>query len=333
MKETMTIQDVARNAGVSVATVSRVLNNSPLVKEQTRAKIMKVIKEMEYEPNFLGRELRRAETRRIMVLTPSLVFPIMAGVYKGMQEAAQQHGYNVLVCSTAGRRDKEEELLQMLKTRIVDGVILLTTTLHADELNQLAKVYRVVQCSEFKQDAEAYCVTIDNEQAAYDAAAHLIAQGHRRIAMLRGRHESSAMLREQGYRRALEHAGLAVDAELIHQCNYDYESGYASGKQLMATVQPPTAIFCANDVVAIGCVNALKELGLSIPQQVAVVGFDDTMESTMSTPTITTVRQPKYELGRAAMEALIESLDSGVPATGLIQLEYELVIRDSTSVR
>ncbi len=330
MKGNATIQDVARAAGVSVATVSRVLNNSPLVKENTKARIVQVIKELAYEPNYLGRELRRAETRRIMVMTPSLVFPIMAGVYKGMQETAQRHGYHVLVCSTSGRREKEEELLHMLKTKIVDGIVMLTSTLEPDELNQLAKQYRIVQCSEPKLGAEAYCVTIDNERAAFDATVHLANLGHRRIAMLRGKHETSAMLREQGFRKAMAHAGLTVEESMIQTCDYDYESGYASALQLMGEVKPPTAIFCANDVVAFGCVNALKELGIAIPQQLAVVGFDDTIESTMCTPNITTVRQPTYDLGRLAMEALIGSLESGVQATGQQQLEYELVIRSST---
>lgn len=328
------IQFVAKTAGVSVATVSRVLNNSPLVKESTRKKVMETIKALEYEPNSLGRELRRAETRRIMVLTPSLVFPIMADVYKGIQDVAQKNGYQVLVCASEDDHDKEEELLQMLKKKIVDGVIIVASTLSAEELDQLAKDYSIVQCSEYEQVQHAYSVSVDNEQAAFDAVSHLLSLGHRRIAMVKGGNaKSSSAAREQGYRRALESAGIKVRQEWIRESDYEYQNGYDLAVEWLQAAEHPTAIFCSSDATAIGCVNGAISLGKSVPDDVAVVGFDDTVESLMSRPPITTVRQPKYDLGRAAMEALLQSLRGEAGENKTILLPHEIVIRESTARR
>lgn len=328
------IQFVAKSAGVSVATVSRVLNNSPLVKETTRRKVMEIIKELDYEPNSLGRELRRAETRRIMVLSPSLVFPIMADVYQGIQDTAKKHNYNVIVCATEDKHDKEEELLQMLKTKVVDGVIVVASTLSAEELEQLGKDYSIVQCSEYEPVRTSSCVAIDNEQAAFDAVTHLLSLGHRDIALIKGgSSKSSSHAREQGYRRALESAEIAVNLDFIKASDYGYRNGYDIARELLEGSGPPTAIFCASDGIAIGCVNAATELGKSIPEEFAVVGFDDTVEALMSRPPITTIRQPKYELGCSAMEALLQSLSGKRDESNeskVILLNHELIVRGST---
>jgi len=324
------IQFVAKTAGVSVATVSRVLNNSPLVKESTRKKVLETIKELEYEPNSLGRELRRAETRRIMVLTTSLVFPIMSDLYQGIQDTARKHGYNVIVCATEDKRDKEEELLLMLKTKVVDGVIFVVSTLSAEELDQLGKDYGIVQCSEYEPVKHSCCVSIDNEQAAYDAVAHLLSLGHRDIALIKGSSaRSSSQAREKGYRKALEAAGVSVNPDFIRETDYGYESGYAAAIEMLAGSNSPTAMFCSSDATALGCVHAAAELGKSVPDDIAVIGFDDTIESLMSRPQLTTVRQPKYELGCAAMEALARSL-KGEEQSGVVMLKHELIVRGST---
>lgn len=325
------IQFVAKTAGVSVATVSRVLNNSPLVKEATRKKVMETIKSLNYEPNSLGRELRRAETRRIMVLTRSLVFPIMADVYKGIQDIAQKNGYQVLVCASEDNHDKEVELLQMLKKKIVDGVIFVASTLSAEELSQLAKDYSIVQCSEYEQVQNACSVSVDNEQAAYDATSHLLSLGHRKIAMIKGIGAySSSTAREHGYRRALKSAGIAIHSDWIREIDYEYQSGYDLAVEWLQAKECPTAIFCSSDATALGCVNGAISLGKSIPADIAVVGFDDTVESLMSRPPITTVRQPKYELGRSAMEVLLKSLQGQTIEEKMILLPHEIVIREST---
>lgn len=328
-KETVTIQDVAKAAGVSVATISRVLNQSPLVKEKTRVKVEETIKKMNYEPNYLGRELRRAETMRILMLTPSLKFPMLSRIYQGIEDTARQHGYNVIICSTSNARSKEEELLQLLKTRIVDGVIMCSTTLSAAELNELGNSYSIVQCSEWKQASNTCLVGIDNEKAAFELVHYLIGAGHKRIAMISSHNQNSSKLREKGYKRALEAAGLPFDTSLLKRGDYTYENAEELTLELLQQDNQPTAIFCINDIVAIGCINAAKKLGKRVPEDIAVTGFDDTKESIMAVPQITTIRQPQYELGSVSMEMLIRRINGEAKRGENVMLDHELIKRHS----
>lgn len=328
-KDIITIQDVAKAAGVSVATISRVLNQSPLVKEKTRIKVEETIKILNYEPNFLGRELRRAETMRVLMLTPSLKFPMLSRIYQGIEDTAKKQGYNVIICSTSNMKSKEEELLQLLKTRIVDGVIMCSTTLSATELNELGKSYSIVQCSEWKQAANTCSVGIDNDQAAFDLVTHLIEAGHQRIAMISSKAQNSSKLREKGYKRALEAAGLTFYPEFLKRGDYTYENAEMLTRELMEANEAPTAIFCINDIVAVGCVNTMKKLGKSVPEDIAVAGFDDTKEAVMALPEITTIRQPQYELGCVSMEMLIHNMNSVDKRGETVLLDYELIKRAS----
>ncbi|KKO53818.1 hypothetical protein XI25_11350 [Paenibacillus sp. DMB20] len=328
----MTIQEVARLAGVSVATVSRVLNGSPLVKDDTREKVMSVIRKFDYQPNLQGRALRRSETMKVLVLTPRIDWPFFADVVQGLEDRAKQDGYYVLVCPTSNHKNREEELFQMLQNKLADGVITFSSTLTEEKLSALGQKYSIVQCCEIKEASFTCAVSIDDEAAAYDAVRHFIEAGHRDIALIGGPSNiNSTHLRLQGYRRALAQYDIPVRKEWIKLGDGRYDDGVALTNELLQLSESPSAIFCLNDSVAVGCVNAIKINGRTVPDEIAVIGFDNTREATMSLPALTTVHQPKYDLGYTAMNLLIHNMTSEDKNYERVTLPHRLVERESTS--
>jgi LacI family transcriptional regulator, repressor for deo operon, udp, cdd, tsx, nupC, and nupG len=333
MEKPMNIQEVARLANVSVATVSRVLNNSPRVKEDTRKKVLSVIRKFDYQPNLLGRDLRRSETMKVLVLTPGLEKPIFADIVKGIEECAKEAGYYVLVCPTSNNWDREKELVQMVKNRLADGIITFGSKLSKEELSELGQKYNIVQCCEFNNASYNCCVSIDDEKAAFDATSHLIEMGHKRIALIGGSTlKYSTRLREHGYRKALEQYNIPYEEELIKYGEADYESGVKLTNELIQMKDLPSAIFCMNDSIAIGCVNTIKADGYSVPNDFAVVGFDNTREAIISSPALTTVHQPKYEMGYTAMQLLIHNMTNSNKKYEDVKLDHKLIVRASTAV-
>jgi len=327
----VTIQDVAKAAGVSVATVSRVLNNHPSVSEKTRKKVQKVIEELNYQPNLLGRNLRRSETKMILVLLQNIANPFYSKVIKGIEDVGHRNGYYITICNTDSDPDKENVYLKLLKNRLVDGVIFLAPIISDEELTEIGKNYSVVQCCEYKELAEVSSVSIDNEAAAYKATQHLINQGHKRIGMINGISGFiSETLREKGYKRALQEAGIQIDPGLIIKESYGYKGGQRAAKYFLSIEKRPTAIFAVSDIIAIGAIKEIKDNGLSVPDDIAVVGFDDTGIASMYDPPLTTVAQPRYDLGRVAMEIMLERIKNNEAESRRVFLEHNLIIREST---
>lgn len=326
-----TIQDVAKKAGVSVATVSRVINKSSKVAEKSRIKVEEAIKELNYEPNLLGRNLRRSETKKIVVLLPTLANGFYSKVIKGMDNVASEKGYKLMLITTRMKKHIEKEYMEMLKTRLIDGVIFTRPVIDSQELSQYAKHYPMVQCCEYAEGAKVSSVTIHDESAAYEAVSYLAKQGHKRIACLTCLSDVSGRKRLQGYKRVLEEQGISIREDYIHDTNYSFKTGKKSTLELMALEEPPTAIFSVSDTLAIGAMKGLYELGIEPGKDIAVVGFDNTEISEMYHPTLTTVSQPRYELGKMAMELLIESIQtSNYEEITHIRLNHELLIREST---
>ncbi|WP_270172030.1 LacI family DNA-binding transcriptional regulator [Paenibacillus sp. SYP-B4298] len=331
MQKTMTIQEVAKLAGVSVATVSRVMNGSPLVKSKTREKVLSVIDKFEYEPNLLGRDLRRSETMKVLVLTPNLDRSIFADIVRGIEARGQEAGYYVLVCPTSNAMEREQELFRMVKNRLVDGVIVFSSSLSGEELSALGQRYNIVQCCEVKEASHTCNVSIDDEKAAYEATCYLINEGHRSIGLIGGLPElHSTQLRLSGYRRALEQYQLPYADERILFGEGHHEDGARLAQALLKLPEPPTAIFCLSDLLAVGCVNAVRQLGRSIPEELSVIGFDNTREATMALPALTTVHQPKYDLGYSAMDQLIHNMTNTEKRYENVMLAHELLEREST---
>lgn len=325
-----TIKDIAAKSGVSAATVSRVINNSTLVKAATRERVLRAIEECDYTPNELARSFRNERSGAILVIIPDISNVYYARVIKGVEAAAHACGCSVLLCDTSENSAKEQDYLRLLDSKMVSGLILMTRGHTADEINALCAKCPVVQCSEYLEGTNAPYIAIDNRQAAADSVRHLINQGHRRIGLIGSRIEyHSALQREQGYLDALEKAGIVPDDMLIRRSDYSYLSGMRLTKQLFRLPEPPTAVFCIADTLAIGALKAARRAGLSVPEQFAVVGFDNTILASMYDPTITSVSQSKYEMGYKAME-LLQRLMDGQQDVEDVLLEHELVIREST---
>lgn len=326
-----TIQDVAREAGVSVATVSRVLNNSPSVTEKTRETVLAVIKKLNYQPNLLGRNLRRTETRLILVLLPNIANPFYSRIVKGIEDVGHKNGYNVMLCNTDSKIERERVYIELLKNRLADGVIFMAPVLEREELSEIGGSFPVVQCCEYKEGADVSHVSIDNRTAAYKAVKHLLSAGHKRIGVISVRNNFvSTFQREGGYKKALEDAGIEYKEDYIKYGDYSFNSGIRAANQFISMEARPTAIFAFSDIMAIGALRAIRENNLKVPEDIAVAGFDNINFSSMCNPMLTTVSQPKYDMGCIAMELLLQQIRGELKEPVDVSLENELVIREST---
>jgi LacI family repressor for deo operon, udp, cdd, tsx, nupC, and nupG len=326
-----TIQDVAKTAGVSVATVSRVLNNSSHVSEKTRENVMKAMKALDYRPNLLGRNLRRTETRMILVLLPSISNPFYSRVVKGVEAVARENGYNIMLCNTDSERERELVYIQMLQNRLADGVIFMAPEMSSRELSEIGGSYPVVQCCEYKEGALVSQVSIDNFSAAYTAIMQLIKLGHKRIGLITCKNLFvSTIQRRAAYKKAIKDAGLVFDDNLIKYGNYSFKSGVRAAKHfLLMPGERPTAVFAISDIMAIGAIMGFKEKGIVVPDDISIIGFDDINYAAMYNPTLTTISQPQYELGCEAMRLLLMQIRGEIKHPVNVVLDHKLVIRDS----
>jgi DNA-binding LacI/PurR family transcriptional regulator len=326
-----TIQDVAKAAGVSVATVSRVLNKSNTVTGATRDAVLEAIRQLDYRPNLLGRNLRRTETKLVLALLPTIANPFYSRIVKGIEDVAQKNGYSVMLCNTDSSADRERLYLGMLKNRLADGVILMAPEIGGEELTAVGSDFPVVQCCEYIEGAKVSHVRIDNYSAAKKAAKHLVTLGHRKIGLISSRNcFLSTVSREQGFRSVLEEAGCPLEENATAYGDYSFKSGHRAALSLLSQKDTPTAIFAISDIMAIGVLRAAREKGLKVPEDLAVVGFDNISFSSMCDPMLTTVSQPKYDIGCTAMDLLLKTIQGELKEPVEIILENELIIREST---
>ena len=292
---------------------------------------MSAMSTLNYTPNFLGRNLRMSSSKKILVLLPSLSNQFYSRVVLGIEDIAIAHNYNVMVCSTHGEEEIEENYFKLLFTRLVDGVILFSTRLSETRLNEIASSYPVVQCCEYKRGVNTSRVIINNEQAAYDAVCHIIACGHKRIGLIAaGTFHLTSTDRTGGYKRALADSSITVLDEYITHAGYSSHEAMYACEGLMRLPNPPTAIFCISDGMAVGAIRQLHNMGLKVCEDVAVVGFDNTSIAKYYTPTITTIAQPRYEMGTTAMEMLLKKLQNVNSPTEFVMLPHQLIVRQST---
>lgn len=326
----MSVQDIARRAGVSTATVSRVLNDSQLVRPGTRARVEAVIAELGYQPNILARNLRTAESRMLLTMVPDFSNPFYAEIVRGIDAVAHREGYYVLLCDTGAELPAERTYFNLLRNRLADGAICLDpdTAQHAlaQELGNLCWV----ACCEFDPDDAVPYVGIDNRRAAFDAVTHLIERGRRRIVLINSDERYLyARQRRKGYEAALAAAGLEPLPQ-VQTLGLAFEDGLSRVAELLGSGARFDAIFAVSDTLAIGAMRGLRDAGLSVPRDVSVVGFDNIPISLMVEPQLTTVEQPMKRLGETAAALLLKHLrEPETPAGGLL-LEHRLVVRDST---
>lgn len=329
MKKQASISAVAERAGVSIATVSRVLNNSKPVGRETRARVEAAVAELGFRVNAFGRNLARARSNLLLVLVPDVANPFYAQIVQGVESVARQRGYKIVLADTAGDPMPHVTGLDALYDRLADGVISLA---HVDEseavLDELRRVPWVA-CSEFIPDAGIPYVSIDHRQAAVDAVQYLLNRGHRRIALIAADETFRwARQRHEGYALALERAGIAIDPTLVRVVGgTDFALGAQEAGALLTLQQPPTAVFAVSDTLAIGAIKALRRAGRRVPDDIAVVGFDNIPLSEVFEPGLTTIGQPMRELGAAATEMLLDRLGGVTPPART--LAHSLLVRES----
>ncbi|KQX06044.1 LacI family transcriptional regulator [Ensifer sp. Root423] len=335
MSDRPKIKDIAERAGVSVATVSRALSGSSLVTDETRQRINALARELNYRPNVSARNLRTRRSMSVLLVVRDVGNPFYLEILKGVEATAREAGYAVLMGNTENDPDREVEYFNMLRDGHADGMILMTGKLPPPEPGESADLSHlpVVIALEMIEGSGFPHVQIDNVAAAEAAVDHLIALGHRRIAHIAGPlPEVMALHRRDGYRAAMKAAGLAVPEGYEVRGDYLLESGEACASDLFALPEPPTAIFAANDEMAYGAIHALRRLGREVPGDVSVVGFDDLYLSKAFYPPLTTVSQPRADIGRTAMSQLLNVLSDGdVAAEPAIVLPTTLNIRGSTA--
>lgn len=324
-----TIIDVAREAGVSSATVSRVLNDSSNVSEETCLRVKAAIAKLDYTPNLSSRNLRRKESRIILVMLPD-IGAFYGGILAGIDIRARQAGYNPLITATNRNPVHERELTRMLDHRQADGVISMTPTLPVHEMIALNRRFPFIQCCEYSENSGLSHVSIDNYGATYQAASYFVRTGHTRIAMISSSNAYiSTRLREKAYLQVLEDNGIPFNPEYLRQGTYSFESGYEHAQVLLHLSPAPTAILCICDSVAAGCISAVIHASLRVPEDVSVMGFDNINIAKMLQPSLSTVSQPLRRLGATAVELFLERI-GGKRKPVEIFLPHELVIRNST---
>jgi len=335
MPRMVKIEDVARAAGVSVATVSRVLNEQGHVLPETQEKVRKAAEELRYQPNLSARNLRKNESRIILILAPNFSNPYYSNVLAGICDVSRNLGYSTLIYNTYDSNALDQTLVtHLFQKNRADGMITLAVNRDDRWLTQVAGKYPLVQCSEYVEDEPIQHISVDNRSAAKESVSLLIAQGHRRIGIVTSanRYLSSAN-RLRGYLDALEEVGIAKDESLIAYASADYS--FASGKQaareLISLPEPPSAIFCVSDILALGVIAAAGKMGLQVPWDLSVTGFDDVDYTTMFHPYLTTVSVPCYELGRRSMQLLYDQIAQKPGLEREVYLPHKVIVRETTA--
>jgi LacI family transcriptional regulator len=327
-----TIREVAKIAGVSYATVSHVLNNTRFVAPQTRDRVLAAMNELDYRPNALARSLRRGKTLTMGLVLPDSSNPFFAEIGRSIEDAAFKLGYNVFLCNTEGDTQREQLYVDALSKKQVDGIIFVAAGDQADSLKFLLnQAMPVVLVDRDLPPIEVDAVLTDNRQGGYLATRHLIELGHRRIACIMGPSSlTPSAERVIGYRRALEEAAIAYDHSLVLGGDYRPDSGLRAASTLFSLGSPPTAIFAFNDLMAVGALRAAVKTGRRVPEDVAVIGYDDIELASFMNPPLSTIAQPKSEIGRQAAQILARRMADPSHPTYRITLPPELIIRGST---
>ena len=325
------LKDIAAHAGVSTATVSRVLSGARPVNAELRERVMAAVEKHGYQPNLVARSLRMSTSFVLSVIVPSITDPFFSEIARAIEDVAYATGYSVNICSSDGALEKEQRHLQAVSRRRVDGVFIKVADMHKSNLAPLIRSgIPVVLVDRMLDGAALDTVTVDTRQGASAAVDYLVQRGYRRIATLAGpQHVSTAIHKLEGYCQALVDNGLAVDASLIAIGDYTEASGRQLGRQLLDLPEPPDAFLVANNQMTFGFFSVLRERGLRIPQQIALIGFDDSDWTSIAIPPITVIDQPAYEVGHVAAQMLLERLADSDREPQHRILSTRLIVRGS----
>jgi LacI family transcriptional regulator len=326
-----TIVDVARAAGVSVQTVSAVINDKAGISEATRVRIRQIVKDLDFHPNQLASSLRSRRTHTIGILVPSITNPYWPEMVRGVEDLAHREGYVVFLCNTDGDSSKLHTYIRALRRQRVAGLFFTgggemtpaeVESLAADGMHLVFNDHR-------SRHEKIVSVHVDDRLGGYDATAHLLALGHTRIGIIAPQ-ETAGKRRREGYLAALREQGIAADPDLMIPATFDMESGQQGARSLLALPALPTAIVAGNDMIAIGVISTLKKHGKRVPEDVAVIGFDNIPIAALYDPPLTTIAQPLYEMGACAMQAILDRVrDPALPGVAHT-FATPLIVRRST---
>lgn len=331
MADRVTISDVARKAGVSLMTVSRVVNDKGEISPATRRRVLDVIEQLGYRPSGIARGLATQRTGTLGLIVPDIANPFFSDVARGAEDKACAAGYSLVVCNTDESPQREMTALESLEEKRVDGLVLCSSRLADQDLRAALDLHPaavLVNCR--LEGYQVGAILLDDEGGARAATRHLLLAGHQAVGFLAGPLTSySSRERSKGYRAALELAGMPYNPAWVRPCSYQVKGGQITAHELLADHPEVTALFCYNDLVAVGTLQACAELGRRVPEDLAVVGFDDIPMAALVTPALTTCHVPRYELGEQAMQLLLDQIDGPSEESEEIVLQTELVIRAS----
>jgi DNA-binding LacI/PurR family transcriptional regulator len=330
----MDMKDIAKLAGVSKATVSRVINNSQNVSSELREKVEKVLKETGYTPNLLAQELVTKRTKVIGVIIPRIGIDTFSNITEGIIDKLNEDGYNVFLANARGKIEEELKYFDILKKKHVDGIIFFPTRITDEHIRLLKEINTpIVMMGQSSSKINASSVVYDDFNAAKDIVSYLIKQGHERIAYIGLEENKSvvASLRKHGYIYALQENKINIKEEYIASGNFDVSSGYDAMKNIINnSKEAPTAVFGAIDRLAFGALKYLKEVDYKVPNQISVVGIDDMDMSSVFEPTLTTVHYDYYDSGKNAASLILEKINNDKMENKNIVMGYNIIIRNST---
>lgn len=330
----VTMEDIAERTGVSINTVSRALNDKPDINEETKKEILRVADELDYQPNRFAQGLRSSKTYTLGVIVADIQNPFFSALLKGVEKAARKEGYSIIVQDTDENYENEKTAIKTALAEQVDGLLISPVQTNDQTIIELeqSELPFVLLGRHFDKLNTPYVVT-DDVHGASAAVDHLVDRGHERIALINGpAYISSSKERFKGYRRAMKDHDISIPDAFVLENNVTIENGYKTARELLSRPERPTAVLCYSDFVALGVLKAARNEGLKIPEDLAVVGYDDIFFSTCLETPLTTVRIPKRELGNKAFEILIDLMAEKCNENSFFQqhLEPDLVIRASS---
>ena len=327
-----TMKDIARLAGVSTSTVSHVINKSRFVSEDIAERVNKAAQDLNYAPSALARSLKMNRTRTIGMLVTTSTNPFFGEVVKGVERSCYHKGYNLILCNTEGDNERMKASINTLLQKRVDGLLLMCSTLEGERIEVFDRYPDIpVVVMDWGPMLFASDKIQDNSlSGGYIATNYLIECGHKEIGCITGpliRHQ--AQMRYEGYKRAVLEAGLEINPQWIVESDFECEGGYEAFNRMLEKGPLPSSIFVSNDMMAMGVLNAAHEKGIRIPEDVSIMGYDDIHIARFMSPALTTVHQPKYRLGKVAVETLLKKLEKETLEPQVVQLDPTLVVRKS----
>ena len=326
-----TIKDVAKLAGVHPSTVSRVINDDPRISEKTKKKILLIVNKLRYTPNAIARGLKTKRTYTLGMLIPDITNPFFAEIARGVEDAANKNNFNVILCNTDDKLKKERTYLEILRGKRVDGLILGTAHVKDKSILELEmKKFPYILISRNIEGLDKNCIIVDDVEGGMMATEYLIKLGHRRIAHITGPLKTrSALNRLKGYKLALKKYNIEYMDELVEEGDFRIKGGYQAMKKFLKLLEPPRAIFAANDLLALGAMQAIQKKNFHIPEDFSVIGFNDIELASFVYPALTTIRQPMLEMGELAVKMLLRIIEEGEFNQRKIVLKPKLIIRES----